>query len=75
MCVFALTDGEAEPEDAAVAAEEEEEEEEDIGAEQLAQKQGAQLARRGITFSAKGGQVCAPQAHRTITVNSRAALQ
>ncbi|CAL8468443.1 g7983 [Coccomyxa elongata] len=50
-------DGEAEPEEAGVAAEEEEEEEDDIGAEQLAQKQGAQLARKGITFNAKGGQV------------------
>lgn len=66
MCVAALTDGEAEPEEAGVAAEEEEEEEDDIVAEQMAQKQGAQLARKGITFNAKGGQVCVPQAQRNI---------
>lgn len=36
---------------------EEEEEEDDFGKEALVQKQGAQLARRGITFEAKGGQV------------------
>ncbi len=52
-----MENGEAEPE-AAGAALEEDEEEEDFGKEQMAQKQGAQLARRGITFEAKGGPVC-----------------
>lgn len=51
-----VENGEAEPESAGAALEEEEEEE-DFGKEQLAQKQGAQLARRGITFEAKGGPV------------------
>jgi hypothetical protein len=51
-----VENGEAEPESAGAALEEEEEEE-DFGKEQLVQKQGAQLARRGITFEAKGGPV------------------
>ncbi len=79
VSVSAFTDGEAEPEAAGVAAEEEEEEEEDIGAEQLAQKQGAQLARRGITFNAKGGQVCVcvcvPQVQWTVTVRHEQLLR
>jgi hypothetical protein len=48
--------GEAEPElPAGAAAEEEEEEDDDLGRQQQIQKQGAQLARRGINFEAKAG--------------------
>lgn len=49
-----MEDGEAEPEATGSAgAEEEDEEEDDIGKEQAIQKQGAQLARRGIIFEAR----------------------